>query len=107
MQATVDHAELRAIIGNSAGVVIMSPNRDDVEVQESLSVAFAELSAKKHKVLVAESYGGNDEPVDVIAATLTNLGITPETLRVKQTPAEQVSFSDFVVAEISFMSPGK
>lgn len=91
MQASVDHAELRAILGASAGVVIMCPDSDDAAVKEALDVAFSELSPKKHKVAVAESFGGNDEPVDKLSADLVALGLDPlVTLRVKAEPTESV-----------------
>jgi hypothetical protein len=86
----VDHAELRAILGGSVGVVIMCPDAANAAAREALNVAVSELSPKKHRVLIAESFGGNDEPVDKLTADLVGLGIDPElTLRVKATPTEQ------------------
>ena len=44
------------------------------------------------QVLVAESYGGQDEPVDTLVANLVGVGIEPLTdpLRVKSTPDENL-----------------
>jgi flavorubredoxin len=41
-------------------------------------------------VLVAESYGGRDEPVDTLTRTFLDVGITPigDPLRVKEDPTE-------------------
>eukprot|EP00993_Chasmostoma_nieuportense_P001459 NODE_233_length_2629_cov_4.838529_g218_i0.p2 GENE.NODE_233_length_2629_cov_4.838529_g218_i0~~NODE_233_length_2629_cov_4.838529_g218_i0.p2 ORF type:complete len:335 (+),score=70.29 NODE_233_length_2629_cov_4.838529_g218_i0:1350-2354(+) len=87
--ATVDHAELRAILGIASGVVIMCPDSSDRGVKEALDVAFSELKPKKHKVAIAESFGGNDEPVDAITASLVGIEIDPVlSLRVKAEPSE-------------------
>lgn len=95
MQASVDHAELREILGASNGVVLMAPNKQNTTVAEALAVAFSELAPKKHRVLLAESYGGNDEPVDKLTSDLTALGIEPEVaLRVREEPTEQVRNND-------------
>lgn len=42
------------------------------------------------QVLIAESYGGKDEPVDTLARTFRDINITPivEPLRVKEDPTE-------------------
>jgi hypothetical protein len=91
VQATVDGAELRTMLAMSSGVVIMCPDSGDASVKESLNITFSELSAKKHKVAIAESFGGNDEPIDKLSQDLLGLGIEPLLkLRVKQEPTEQV-----------------
>jgi flavorubredoxin len=90
LQSTVDAAELRGVLEASKGVVIMCPDSADKAVKESLNVAFSEMSPKKHKVAIAESFGGNDEPVDRLTQDLIGVGIDPElTLRVRQEPTEQ------------------
>jgi flavorubredoxin len=95
LQASVDQAELRAILGGSKGVVIMCPDSDNVTVKEALDVAFSEMTPKKHKVAIAESFGGNDEPVDKLSSDLIALGLDPVfTLRVKHDPTEQVCASN-------------
>lgn len=44
------------------------------------------------QVLVAESYGGDDEPVDSLVASLTGVGVEVlgDALRVKETPTHQL-----------------
>lgn len=44
------------------------------------------------QVLVAESYGGDDEPVDSLMASLTGVGVEVlgDALRVKDTPTHQL-----------------
>lgn len=91
VQTMVDHAELRAILGASAGVVIMCPDSANTAARETLNVAFSELNPKKHRVAVAESFGGNDEPIDKLTRDLIGLGIDPiSALRMKADPTEQV-----------------
>lgn len=68
MQMSVDHAELRAVPGGSAGAVIMCPDSGNAAVRQALNVALSELSTKKHKFLIAERFRGNDEPVDKLTA---------------------------------------
>lgn len=91
MQASIDHAELRSILGNSQAVVIMCPDVDNVPAHDTLNVVMSELNPKKHKVMIAESFGGNDEPVDKLTQEIVGLGIEPEAaLRVKAEPTEGV-----------------
>ena len=42
------------------------------------------------QVIIAESYGGRDEPVDTLVASLVNINVVPllDPLRVKATPTE-------------------
>jgi hypothetical protein len=48
------------------------------------------------QVIIAESYGGNDEPVDVLAQSLTNAGaeLVVNPLRVKELP-QQALYQQF------------
>jgi len=43
------------------------------------------------QVIVAESYGGRDEPVDALVGNFVDVGLAPpfDALRVKGTPTEQ------------------
>ena len=44
------------------------------------------------QIVVAESYGGKDEPVDTLVASLVDINMTPlfDPLRVKQTPDQSI-----------------
>lgn len=104
MQASIDHAELRSILGNSQGVVLMCPDVDNVPAHDTLNVVMSELNPKKHKVMIAESFGGNDEPVDKLTREIVGLGIEPEeALRVKDEPTEGVRCSSFTLHPSSFI----
>lgn len=44
------------------------------------------------QIIVAESYGGQDEPVDTLVASLVDINVSPifDPLRVKQTPDQAI-----------------
>tara|TARA_Y100001968_G_scaffold45599_1_gene35706 strand:+ start:87298 stop:89070 length:1773 start_codon:yes stop_codon:yes gene_type:complete len=69
-----DAQELSALINEASAVVIPTwPNNTDAELQSSIGTLFASLKEKQW-VAVYDSYGGNDEPIDVITTNLQNLG---------------------------------
>ena len=83
-----DSQELNALISEATAVIMPTwPNQPEPELQSSIGTVFASLK-KKQWVGVYESYGGNDEPIDVITNRLQNLGqkeaFTP--LRVRGKP---------------------
>eukprot|EP01025_Chloroclados_australasicus_P001332 TRINITY_DN10365_c0_g1_i3.p1 TRINITY_DN10365_c0_g1~~TRINITY_DN10365_c0_g1_i3.p1 ORF type:complete len:641 (+),score=84.75 TRINITY_DN10365_c0_g1_i3:113-2035(+) len=86
---SIDHSELREAIGKNAGVVVMCPPASSKEAQESLAVVFSTLGSKK-KVMLAESFGGEDEPMDTLISNCISVGVEPfgEQLRVKNAPTE-------------------
>ena len=87
LQAT-DSQELTALIAEANAVVIPTwPNNSDGELQNSIGTLFASLKPKQ-LVAVYDSYGGNDEPIDVITNNLNSLGQKQafEPLRVRETP---------------------
>ena len=89
---SVDPQELVEVIGRSSGVVLMSPPNDSTEAAAALATLVSAVKPKKHKVLIAESYGGRDEPVDGLRTSLVSSGIdlAAEPLRVKSTPDESL-----------------
>ena len=44
------------------------------------------------QIIVAESYGGSDEPVDTLVASLVDINVSPifDPLRVKETPDQAI-----------------
>jgi len=81
--------ELVEAVGRAAAVVLMTPPRSG-PAAERCSALFASLKPKKQKVLVAESYGGDDEPVDALMRQFVDIGVEAATdpLRVRDTPTE-------------------
>ncbi|GLC40020.1 hypothetical protein PLESTB_001519900 [Pleodorina starrii] len=88
---SVDPQELVAVVGRSAGIVLMSPPNDSADARTSLA-ALSSAVKPKTKVVIAESYGGRDEPVDVLAASLVDVGaeLLAPALRVKEMPGQSI-----------------
>tara|TARA_Y100001968_G_scaffold331657_1_gene387023 strand:- start:7192 stop:8967 length:1776 start_codon:yes stop_codon:yes gene_type:complete len=69
-----DPQELSALIAEANAVVVPTwPNIIDGELKNSIGTLFASLKTKQW-VAVYDSYGGNDEPIDVITNNLQRLG---------------------------------
>eukprot|EP00793_Prasinoderma_coloniale_P005039 PRCOL_00000800-RA len=66
--------ELTEAIAGSAGVVVMAPPHDTAGA-EALGTVLASVNSKQ-KFLVVESYGGDDEPVDMISSSLAQAGLS-------------------------------
>eukprot|EP00899_Mesostigma_viride_P006094 jgi/Mesvir1/15486/Mv20021-RA.2 len=87
--AGADPQELVECVGRANVLVIMSPptqgNRG-----AAVGTVLAAATSKK-KVLVCESYGGDDEPVDPLVQKFVNTGVESigDPLRVKDTPCDQ------------------
>ncbi len=83
-----DAQELSALIGEAKAVIVPTwGNQIDTELQNAIGTLLAAIKTTQW-VAVYESYGKNDEPIDVIAKKLRDLGqkeaFSP--LRVKQAP---------------------
>ncbi|KAG7675217.1 hypothetical protein Ndes2526B_g08081 [Nannochloris sp. 'desiccata'] len=87
---SVDPQELVEVVGRSAGIVLMAPPADAPEVSAALATFISAVKPGKQKILIAESYGGNDEPVDALRATMVGMGVEliSDPLRVKDIPDE-------------------
>eukprot|EP00798_Chlamydomonas_sp_ICE-L_P012083 gene12083-15193_t len=66
-----DPQELVAITGRSKGIVLMSPPNNNPEAKISLA-AMTSAVKKGTKIIVAESFGGNDEPVDALVGSFVD-----------------------------------
>mmetsp|Transcript_29244 Transcript_29244/g.82532 ORF Transcript_29244/g.82532 Transcript_29244/m.82532 type:complete len:646 (-) Transcript_29244:189-2126(-) len=85
---SADPQELVELVGRSAALVIMAPPHEGEAV---LSVGTVLAASKANqRVLVAESYGGDDEPVDLLVSKFAEKGVSSAgaALRVKDTPTE-------------------
>ena len=65
------------MVSRSVGVVLMAPPSDSPEARAALSAVLPALKPNKQKVVVAESFGGRDEPVDQLVQSLVAAGIEP------------------------------
>jgi flavorubredoxin/flavin reductase (DIM6/NTAB) family NADH-FMN oxidoreductase RutF len=86
---SIDTQELVEIIGRSSGVVLLSPPTENKEAQKTLDTLLSAVN-KKQKVLIAESYGGEDEPVDTLLNGFVGVGVEPalDPIRIKEQPDE-------------------
>eukprot|EP00271_Cylindrocystis_brebissonii_P015938 TRINITY_DN3901_c0_g1_i1.p1 TRINITY_DN3901_c0_g1~~TRINITY_DN3901_c0_g1_i1.p1 ORF type:complete len:647 (-),score=109.74 TRINITY_DN3901_c0_g1_i1:509-2449(-) len=85
---SAESQELIEVVGKSGAVVLMAPPHEG-PASAALSTLLSAVKAKQ-PVLIAESYGGDDEPVDTMLARLVELGIKSPIppLRVKEIPTE-------------------
>lgn len=108
---SADPQELAAAVGKASGVVVLAPptmsgvskgrSSNDAEAASLASMASAANASlatmfsaidRKARVVVAESYGGRDEPVDTLVAQLVDAGMElppPPPLRVRSEPTER------------------
>ena len=85
---SVEPQDVNEAVAKSAGVVIMAPPDDSTEARTALSTVLPSLKPGKQKVIIAESYGGRDQPVDSLVSSLIGAGMEPlfDPLRVKSDP---------------------
>ena len=86
-----DAQELSALVGEASAVVVPTwPAEPDAELQASIGTLLAALKTKQW-VAVYDAYGGNDEPVDTVAAQLRSLGQKSafDPLRIRQVPSAE------------------
>jgi flavorubredoxin/flavin reductase (DIM6/NTAB) family NADH-FMN oxidoreductase RutF len=83
-----DAQELAALVGEASAVVVPTwPAAADAELQASIGTLLAALQPKQW-LAVYDAFGGNDEPIDTVAAQLRSLGQKTafEPLRIRQVP---------------------
>lgn len=84
---SADPQEVVAVIGRSKGLVLMSPPSDNLYARTNLAALTSAIKSGT-KVVIAESFGGKDEPVDTLLASLVSVGVqaVAAPLRVKDLP---------------------
>lgn len=84
----IDIQDMIECVGRCAGVVIMAPPSSG-PANKALSTLYAAVKPKQ-PIVIAESYGGDDEPVDTIAQRFVGMGISLPVppLRIKEIPNE-------------------
>ena len=91
-----DAQEISALVGEAKAVIVPTwPNKPDSDLQNAIGTLLAALKQKQW-VAVYDAYGGNDEPIDVLANKLRDLGQKEafKPLRVKKTP-DANTFQEF------------
>lgn len=86
---SADAQEVVEMVARSAALVVMAPPSDSQEARAALATVLSAIKPKQ-KVLIAESYGGRDEPVDSLVSAFVDAGVEPMmgALRVKDDPTE-------------------
>ena len=86
--STADAQEVSDVVARAKGVVLMTPPAQG-RAHDALASVLAGAQAGQ-PFLVAESYGGQDEPVDTLSASLLAAGaqLAAPALRCKDTPSE-------------------
>eukprot|EP00270_Netrium_digitus_P007188 TRINITY_DN2093_c0_g1_i1.p1 TRINITY_DN2093_c0_g1~~TRINITY_DN2093_c0_g1_i1.p1 ORF type:complete len:652 (+),score=178.64 TRINITY_DN2093_c0_g1_i1:50-2005(+) len=87
---TVETQELIECVGRNGAVVVMAPPSSG-PANKAVTTLYASIKPKQIVVL-AESYGGEDEPVDTMLSKFRDLGVSSvlPPLRVKDTPDEAI-----------------
>eukprot|EP00238_Polyblepharides_amylifera_P011544 CAMPEP_0196580318 /NCGR_PEP_ID=MMETSP1081-20130531/28501_1 /TAXON_ID=36882 /ORGANISM="Pyramimonas amylifera, Strain CCMP720" /LENGTH=572 /DNA_ID=CAMNT_0041900157 /DNA_START=273 /DNA_END=1991 /DNA_ORIENTATION=+ len=85
---TADTQDIIEAVGANSGIVILSPPVNSLSANK-IGTVVAAVGPKK-KIMVAESYGGSDEPVDVLNASFRdqNAVIPIAPLKVTSVPTE-------------------
>lgn len=83
-----DIQEVVETVGKSGAVIIMAPPSKGTPLKQ-VTTLLASVKAGKQPLLIAESYGGDDEPVDTLLQRFVALGVDGlPPLRVKGEPTE-------------------
>jgi|TARA_B110000977_G_scaffold134448_1_gene171109 flavorubredoxin/flavin reductase (DIM6/NTAB) family NADH-FMN oxidoreductase RutF len=85
---TADSQELIEAVSGANGIVLLAPPTTG-PAHDALAAIVGSCN-KKQKILIGESYGGADEPVDTLAVKFAGLGLAEvvPALRVKENPTE-------------------
>ncbi|GBG88237.1 hypothetical protein CBR_g46804 [Chara braunii] len=85
---SADTQELIECVGRNGALVVMTPPQKG-PANEAVSTLLAAVTSKQ-PILIAESFGGDDEPVDPLMSRFAELGLTPAfaPLKVKDVPTE-------------------
>ena len=85
---TEDTQELIEAVSKAAGIVLVVPPATG-PAHDNLAAIIGNIKSKQ-KILIAESYGGNDEPVGPLASQFAGMGVEEvvPALKVKENPTE-------------------
>ncbi|KAF6259934.1 flavo protein [Scenedesmus sp. NREL 46B-D3] len=88
---SVDPQELVGIMAASKGLVLMAPPSSSTSARKTMAALLSAIKPKT-KVIVADSFGGSDEPVDTLVAGLLGVDaqVLGDALRVKAEPTQML-----------------
>jgi len=89
--SSADTQELIEAVGRSGAIVLLAPpSASEAATKCGTLLSAVKSGPKGQKLMVAESYGGDDEPVDALVKAFVEIGVEPamDPLRVKETPTE-------------------
>lgn len=78
--------ELVEMVGRANGIVLMAWPTEDRDAKATVATLLSAIKPKQ-QVIVAESYGGTDEPVDDIVRSLVGVEVDPHRPPARQGPA--------------------
>jgi len=85
---TADTQEIIEAVGRASGIVLLAPPTSG-PAADALGAILGSIKSKQ-KLLIGESYGGMDEPVDTLAVKFASIGVEEvvPALRVRDSPTE-------------------
>ncbi len=88
---SADLQELREIVDHAAGIVITTPPSTLTAVQTALSAVLGSAKEKQY-VGIFESYGGEDQSIDVLNNRFNDLGLSPgfPLIKIRDLPSESI-----------------
>jgi flavorubredoxin/flavin reductase (DIM6/NTAB) family NADH-FMN oxidoreductase RutF len=88
--STCDAQQIVEEVGRASGIVLLAPPNANEEIQDNIGVLIGAVKPGKQKILVAESYGGDDEPVDPLMRKFAEIGLQESQfpLKCQEAPTE-------------------
>ena len=88
--STCDAQQIVEEVGRASGIVLLAPPNATEEIQDNVGVLIGAVKPGKQKILVCESYGGDDEPVDPLMRKFAEIGLqeSQSPLKCQSSPTE-------------------
>ena len=88
--STCDAQQIVEDVGRASGIVLLAPPNANEDIQDNIGVLIGAVKPGKQKILVCESYGGDDEPVDPLMRKFAEIGLqeSQSPLKCQSTPTE-------------------
>jgi len=88
--STCDAQQIVEEVGRASGIVLLAPPNAKEEIQDNVGVLIGAVKPGKQKILVCESYGGDDEPVDPLMRKFAEIGLqeSQSPLKCQSSPTE-------------------